>query len=190
MVRLVDVIGEDGGAILARRRVGELVAKPVAVEHVVAENERDAIAADKVAAEDEGMGEADRLVLDDVTEPDAPVRAVAEQVPVKGQMLARRNQQDVADAGEHQHRQRVIDHRLVVDRQQLLVDGERRRIKPRARAAGEDDALHASRPVRQRAASKVSGKALAPGALRYAEGAARSPLQSSRVSAGRTAGVG
>ena len=57
-------------------------------------------------------------------------------------MLARRNQQDVADAGQHQHRQRIIDHRLVVDRQQLLVDGERRRIKPRARAAGENNALH------------------------------------------------
>ena len=39
-------------------------------------------------------------------------------------------------------RQRVIDHRLVVDRQQLLADDARERIEPRAGAAGEDDPLH------------------------------------------------
>ena len=34
----------------------------------------------------------------------------------------RRDQQDLADARQHQHRQRIVDHRLVVDRQQLLAD--------------------------------------------------------------------
>ena len=34
----------------------------------------------------------------------------------------RGDDQDLADAGEHQRRQRIIDHRLVVDRQQLLAD--------------------------------------------------------------------
>ena len=49
--------------------------------------------------------------------------------------------QDVADAGQHQRAERVVDHRLVVHRQQLLADRERRRMQPRAGAAGEDDAF-------------------------------------------------
>ena len=40
---------------------------------------------------------------------------------------------------EHQRRQRVVDHRLVVHRQQLLAGHRRERKEPRARAAGEDD---------------------------------------------------
>ena len=40
-----------------------------------------------------------------------------------GRVLGRRDQQDVADARQHQRRERVVDHRLVVDRQQLLRDG-------------------------------------------------------------------
>ena len=68
--------------------------------------------------------------------------SVAEQALVERQVLARRDQQDIANSRQHQHRQRVVDHRLVVDRQQLLVDRERGRIEPRARAAGENDTLH------------------------------------------------
>ena len=52
--------------------------------------------------------------------------------------------QDLADARQHQHGERVVDHRLVVDRQQLLADDQRDRIQPRAGAAGQDDALHRS----------------------------------------------
>ena len=37
--------------------------------------------------------------------------------------------------------ERVINHRLVVDGQQLLGDGQRGRMQPRAGAAGQDDAL-------------------------------------------------
>ena len=58
---LVDVIGEHGGAVRARRSVGELGAQAMAVEHVVAEDQRDAIAADEVPPQDEGMGKPDRL---------------------------------------------------------------------------------------------------------------------------------
>ena len=67
LARLADVIGEDGGAVLARRGVGEFGAQAMAVKNVVAEDERDAVAADEVAAENKGMGKADRLFLNDVT---------------------------------------------------------------------------------------------------------------------------
>src|SRR5688500_19749333 len=39
---------------------------------------------------------------------------------------------------EHQRGQRVVDHRLVVDRHQLLARAERDRVQPRPGPAGED----------------------------------------------------
>src|SRR5216117_257892 len=60
-------------------------------------------------------------------------------------VLRRRDDQDGPDAGEHQRRQRVVDHRLVVDRQKLLREHLRHRVKARSRTAGEDDAFHAAR---------------------------------------------
>ena len=59
-----------------------------------------------------------------------------------GTSVGVRDDEDLADAREHQHRQRVVDHRLVVDGQQLLRRGERDRMQTRAGAAGEDDAFH------------------------------------------------
>ena len=51
-------------------------------------------------------------------------------------------QQAVADAGQHQHADGVVDHRLVVDGQQLLADAFRYGVKPCAGASGENYAFH------------------------------------------------
>ena len=101
----------------------------------------------------------------------APARAVAEQPREARHVLGRRDQQDVADAGQHQRRQRVVDHRLVVDRQQLLRHDPRERIQPRAGAAGEDDALGAASAAASRSA------AFARGARLLAAGTRRRVLQ-------------
>ena len=50
--------------------------------------------------------------------------------------------EDLADAGEHQHRKRIVNGRFIVDRQQLLADHPRQWIEPRAAAAGQDYAFH------------------------------------------------
>jgi hypothetical protein len=63
--------------------------------------------------------------------------------------------------GEHQRGQRVVDHRLVVDRQQLLAHGLGQRMQARARAAGQDDALHA---VSCRGRTALDAAELGPGA--------------------------
>src|SRR3712207_8556981 len=42
-----------------------------------------------------------------------------EELPEARQILRRRDDQDVPDVRQHQRRERVVDHRLVVDRQQL-----------------------------------------------------------------------
>ena len=72
LVWLVDVIGEYGGAVLVRDSVGELGAQAMAVEHVVAEDQRNAIVADEFSSQNKGMGKPDRFFLNDVVELDAP----------------------------------------------------------------------------------------------------------------------
>ena len=53
--------------------------------------------------------------------------------------------EDLADPGHHQRRERVVDHRLVVDRHDLLADAASDRVEPGARAAGQDDPSHERR---------------------------------------------
>ena len=60
--------------------------------------------------------------------------------------MRRRDDQDVSNPRQHQRRQRVVHHRLVVDRHELLADRPRQRMQPRPRAAGEDDAFQSFTP--------------------------------------------
>src|SRR5262249_44680724 len=94
----------------------------------------------------------------------------------------------IADSCQHENRQWVVDHRFVVDCQKLLVDGERRRIKPGARATGENDALHhmlfllSKRPIVSARACR-HGRSSMPNSRTTA-------AQSSLVAVARSAGVG
>jgi hypothetical protein len=115
--------------------------KVVAVEDVVAEDERRALVAEEVGADDEGLGEAVRAGLDGVLQVDAPLAAVSRATVRSAGCPGGGDDQDVPDAGQQQRAQRVVDHWLVVDRQQLLGDGQGSRVQPGAGAAGEDDAF-------------------------------------------------
>jgi hypothetical protein len=114
----------------------------VTVEYVVTENESDAIGADKIGAENKGIGQAARMILAGIRNTQAKIGAVAQQALEQRPILRGRDDEDLANAGEHQHRQRIVDHRLVEHRQQLLGDDGRHRIKPGSRAAGQNDAFH------------------------------------------------
>ena len=86
--------------------------------------------------------------LQRVLQAQAVARAVAEEPPVERQVVGGGDEHDLADAGEHQRRERVVDHRLVVDRQQLLGDDAGHRVQPGAHAAGEDQSLHGATSLR------------------------------------------
>ena len=120
----------------------------VGVDQVVAERQGAGLAGDPVAADQEGLGDAVRSRLLGVGEAHAEPLAVAQQAAELRQVLRRGDHQDVADAGQHQGGQRVVHHRLVVDRQQLLGRRQRHRMQPRAGAAGQQDPLHAAVPNR------------------------------------------
>ena len=141
---VVHVVAEDRGAarlgVLDGAR--QVAAEAVAVEDVVAEHERARLAGDEPLADGEGLGQAVRRGLLGVGQVDAVARAVPEQALEVGQVGRRGDDQDVPDARQHEGGQRVVDHGLVVDRQQLLGGNERERVQARAGPAGEDDAFH------------------------------------------------
>lgn len=119
---VVDVVAEDRGAarlgVLDGAR--QVARQAVAVEDVVAEHERARLAGDELLADGKGLGQAVRARLLGVGEPHAVARAVTEQALEVGQVGRRGDDQDVPDARQHEGAKRVVDHGLVVDRQQLL----------------------------------------------------------------------
>ena len=141
---VVHVVAEDRGAARLRVLDGllEVAAEAVAVEDVVAEHQGARLAGDELLADGEGLRQAVRRGLLGVGEVHAVARAVPEQALEVGEVRRRGDDQDVPDARQHEGGQRVVDHGLVVDRQQLLGGHERERVQAGAGPAGEDDALH------------------------------------------------
>src|SRR4029453_17662158 len=97
--------------------------------------------------------EAIRRRLYRVLEAHAPLAAVSQEPLEEELLLGRVDHQHLADPGEHQHTQGVIDHGLVIDWQQLLTDTESDRMQPCASPARENDSLaltpvHCRRPTR------------------------------------------
>ena len=143
-LRVVHMVAEDRGTarlgVLDGAR--QVARQAVAVEDVVAQHERARLAGDEVLADGEGLGQAVGAGLLGVGEVHAVAGAVPEQALEVGQVGRGGDDQDVPDARQHEGAKRVVDHGLVVDRQQLLGGHERERVQTRARPAGEDDALH------------------------------------------------
>ena len=141
---VVHVVAEDRGptglGVLDGAR--QVARQAVAVEDVVAEHERARLAGDELLADGERLRQAVGARLLGVGEVHAVARAVPEQALEVGQVGRRGDDQDVPDARQHEGGQRVVDHGLVVDRQQLLGGHERERVQARAGPAGEDDAFH------------------------------------------------
>ncbi|MNI29947.1 hypothetical protein D3C73_837760 [compost metagenome] len=120
----------------------QLVAEVLAVENVIAEDQAHRIVADELFADEEGLGQAIWRRLLGIAEMYAELAAITQQVAVLRQVLGGGDQQDFLDAGEHQDRDRVVDHRLVVDRQQLFGHAQRDRVQTRARTTGQHNSLH------------------------------------------------
>ncbi len=137
------MVGKHGGAAGLLGGIAQQRVQVVAVVNVIAQYQRRRRIADEFLADDERLRQSVRRRLHRVLQVDAPLAAVAQQILEARRVLRRGDDQDVAHAGQHQRGQRMIDHRLVVDRQQLLGHAHRHRIQPGAGAAGQDDAFTA-----------------------------------------------
>ena len=135
------VVGKHGGAAGLRVGVVQQLLQVVAVEDVVAQHQRAGRAVQELLANQKGLGQPIGAGLHGVLQVDAPLAAVAQQLREARRVLRRADDQDVPDAGQHEAGQRVINHGLVVDGQQLLAHGQRGRVQAGAGATGQDDAF-------------------------------------------------
>ena len=102
----------------------------MAVEEVVAEDERTGPSGDEVFANEKSLGQAIGRGLHRVLNGEPPLRAIAEQLLKAWRVLRGGNEKELSNAREHQGCERVKDHGLVVDRQQLLAHGQRGGVQP------------------------------------------------------------
>ena len=112
----------------------------MAVEQVVAQDQDGRRAGQELAADDQRLRQPARVRLDGVLQPQPPLATVFEQLLKDRGVARRRDDQKYRAPRQHQRAQRIVNHRLVVDRQQLLRHRTRRWIQARAGAAGQDDA--------------------------------------------------
>ena len=136
---IAHLVAEHGRAVFLRGGALQRFGKAGTVKDVVSERQRDRIAADELAADDERLREPIRARLHGILDRHAKVAPIFEQSLEAGLILRRRDDEDVANPRQHQRGQRVVNHGLVVDGQQLLAGAARQRVQAGARAASEND---------------------------------------------------
>ncbi len=118
------------------------------MKQVVAQHQGGGLASEEVGADQEGLGQAIGTGLDRVANLHTPGRAIAEKALEGGLIVGGADDQDLADPRQHQGAERVIDHRLVVDRHQLLAHRRGQRSQARTAATGQDDPAASRRRCR------------------------------------------
>ena len=141
-LRIVDVIAKDRRTALPRDCELEMFGKAVPEKQIVTENQAARFAGEKVPADVKGLRDPLGTRLGSIAKRKPEHFSVAKQTSEQTDLIGPRNDENIANSGEHQHGNRIIDHRLVIDRQQVFVDNKRCRIKPRSVTAGEHNSLH------------------------------------------------
>ena len=141
-LRILHVIAKYRGSARLAGRLLQRLAQTVAVEDVVAEDQTDRVVTNKRLANQKCLRQPIRTRLHRVLDRQPPLAAVTENALIGGLIVRRADDQDLANTGQHQRGQRVVDHRLVVDRQQLFVDADGCRMQPGATAPGQNNAFH------------------------------------------------
>src|SRR5438445_7291998 len=111
------------------------------MEQVVAEDQDHWIAVEEPLAKEERLWDARWPFLTRVLNADAQIAAIAEELLEARKVLGCGHQENLSNAGKHESGQWVVDHRLIVYRQQLLADDHRGGGQPGPGTPREDDAL-------------------------------------------------
>ena len=115
------MVGEHGRSGRSRGGAPQQAVEVVAIKDVVAQHQHTRRSADKSATENERLRQTIRPWLHTVTQAHSPLTAVTKQALEPWRVLRCADQQNIADSSKHQRAQRVIHHRLVVNRKQLLA---------------------------------------------------------------------
>ena len=115
--------------------------KTFAVEDIVAKNHGNAFSGTEILPDDECVSKAARTGLGSVADFHSPARPVTEEALKQMGFVGICDYEDLAYPGQHEGRERIIDHRLVEDRHELFAEGSRHGVQAGAASAREDDAF-------------------------------------------------
>ena len=139
MLRIAHRICKDLRAIFQRRGAAQIIPQAGAEENIIAENQTAESPPIKSFPMMKASARPTRLRLCRIGKRSSPFLSVAEQTLERRQAFGRADHQDFPNTRQHQHRKRIINHRLVIDRQDLFAHAERQRIKTRAASARKND---------------------------------------------------
>ena len=139
------MIAEHGGAMLllcVLHRALQQPPQPGAVKDIVPQHHTAAVVANKVRTQDKGLGQPVRGGLLLVAEPQTKPGAVPQERLESGQIPGRTDNENIPHSRQHQRGQRIVDHRLIIHRQQLLGGDLGQRIQPGAAASCQNYTFH------------------------------------------------
>ena len=96
---------------------GRFDSQILAIEAPELDDDRKPLESTQIVSRDEGLRETTGFRLHRIRERDPEAAAISEQRFEARRIQRRGDDQNVADTGKHQDRQRIVNHRLVVDRQ-------------------------------------------------------------------------
>src|SRR2546423_2539457 len=102
ILRIQNSVGENGGTLFQRRMLAKHTDEPFAVKDVVTENQTHRRIADELPPYDECLCKTFRFWLSRVLDVDSVFAAIAKEPHKRWLVLRRRDNQHVANSGQHQ----------------------------------------------------------------------------------------
>ena len=113
-----------------------------AVENIIAEHQPGRFVTDEIGGDGESGGQPIGHFLHREGNTDAELAAVPEEPVERRGIFGRCNNHDIANPGEHERAQGIVDHRFVIHGYQLLGGAQRNGMKSSAGASGQNDSTH------------------------------------------------
>src|SRR5690606_13588835 len=134
-LRVIDMIGKHHAPIRIRMRFQNIL-QSCTIEYIVTQNQSNLLFAYKFLSDDKGLSKSFRLGLYRKFKMAAHLTAITQQFLECSRVFRGGDNENLPDSGHHQYRQRVINHRLIVNRHKLLTYSNCQGVKTCARATG------------------------------------------------------
>ena len=90
------------------------------MEDIVAQNKARAIITNKIGTDSKRLCQTIRRWLLGILKVNTVVAAITKQALEARKVIRSGDYENISDTGKHKHRDRIVDHRLVINRHQLL----------------------------------------------------------------------
>src|SRR5208337_2538096 len=114
----------------------------MSVEDIVSKNKAGGLTADEVFSDKKGLGKPAGVGLLSIADIKPELGPILKQLLERREVPWRGDQQDIPNPREHKRTQRVINHGLIEDWEELLRNRHRAGIKPSPATSCEDNTLH------------------------------------------------